>query len=126
MSRRKSILEFNAKRTLPEKFADDVSAFVGSWRFIIYQTIFIFLWVGLNSFFLIFDRFDPYPFIFLNLILALSTVYLTPLIMMSQNRHEARNSVRDDEDLEADLRGEANTEMILKELNEIKKQLEKR
>ena len=126
MSKRQSILEFNAKRTWPEKFADDVSAFVGSWKFIIYQTIFIVIWIALNSFFLIVDRFDPYPFIFLNLVLALSNVYLTPLIMMSQNRHEARNSVRDDEDLEADLRGEQNTEKILKELNEIKKQLEKR
>jgi len=126
MSRRKSILEFNAKRTLPERFADDVSSFVGSWKFLIYQTIFIVLWVGLNSFLLLSEKFDPYPFIFLNLVLALSTVYLTPLIMMSQNRHEARNSVRDDEDLDADLRGEANTEKILKELNEIKKQIEKR
>lgn len=126
MSRRKSILEFNAKRTLPERFADDVSSFVGSWKFLIYQTIFIVLWVGLNSFLLLSEKFDPYPFIFLNLVLALSTLYLTPLIMMSQNRHEARNSVRDDEDLDADLRGEANTEKILKELNEIKKQIEKR
>ena len=126
MSKRQSILEFNAKRTWPEKFADDVSAFVGSWKFIIYQTIFIVIWIALNSIFIFFDRFDPYPFIFLNLVLALSNVYLTPLIMMSQNRHEARNSVRDDEDLEADLRGEANTEKILKELNEIKKLLEKR
>jgi uncharacterized membrane protein len=72
------------------------------------------------------DRFDPYPFIFLNLILGLTSTFLTPLIMMSQNRQEARDSIRDDEDLEADLRAERNTEVILKEVNEIKKLLEKK
>jgi len=119
MSRRKSILEFNAKRTLPERFADDVSSFVGSWKFLIYQTIFIVLWVGLNSFFLLAPKFDPYPFIFLNLILALSTVYLTPLIMMSQNRQEQKDRIRAEHDYKINLKAELEIKLLSEKMDHL-------
>jgi len=113
-------------RDFGQKVADKVASFGGSWTFIISFLVFIFFWISINVFWINHRSFDPFPFILLNLILSCIAALQAPLIMMSQNRHEARNSVRDDEDLEADLRGEANTEKILKELNEIKKQLEKR
>lgn len=78
--------------TFGDKIADGVSVSMGSWRFIIIQTIIILCWIGGNIW-LIF-HFDPFPFIFLNLAFSAQAAYATPIIMMSQNRAAARDKIQ--------------------------------
>ena len=72
------------------RIADKISAFGGSWKFIIYFSSFLFLWMVWNT--LAFTKhFDPIPFILLNLILSFTAAFQAPIIMMSQNRQAARD-----------------------------------
>lgn len=77
---------------LGDRVADSVSTGMGSWRFIIIQTIIIAAWIAGNVW-LIF-HFDPFPFIFLNLAFSAQAAYATPIIMMSQNRAAARDKIQ--------------------------------
>jgi len=77
---------------LGDRVADSVSTGMGSWRFIIIQTIIIICWIGGNVW-LVF-HFDPFPFIFLNLAFSAQAAYSTPIIMMSQNRAAARDKTQ--------------------------------
>jgi uncharacterized membrane protein len=82
-------------RTLGERVADRVSGNVGSWPFIITQTLLLAAWIVANAF-LIRDwlggkPFDPYPFILLNLVLSFQAAYTGPVVMMSQNRQAAKD-----------------------------------
>lgn len=78
--------------SLGDRIADGVSFGMGSWKFIIIQTIVILVWI-LGNLWLVF-HFDPYPFIFLNLAFSAQAAYATPVIMMSQNRAAARDKVQ--------------------------------
>jgi uncharacterized membrane protein len=83
------------QRTLGERVADGVAAGVGSWPFMITQTLLFVLWVLANAF-IIADwlggkPFDPYPFILLNLALSFQAAYTGPVVMMSQNRQSAKD-----------------------------------
>lgn len=80
------------QRTIGDRIADGVSIGMGSWRFIIIQTIIIAIWIGGNAWLLF--HFDPFPFIFLNLAFSAQAAYATPIIMMSQNRAAARDKVQ--------------------------------
>ena len=80
------------QRTIGDRVADSVSIGMGSWRFIIIQTIIIAIWIGGNAWLLF--HFDPFPFIFLNLAFSAQAAYATPIIMMSQNRAAARDKVQ--------------------------------
>lgn len=80
------------RRTIGDRIADGVSIGMGSWRFIIIQTIIIAIWIGGNAWLLF--HFDPFPFIFLNLAFSAQAAYATPIIMMSQNRAAARDKVQ--------------------------------
>ena len=71
--------------TLGDKFADIVVSTVGSWRFVIIQSVLLLLWIILNVTAYI-KHWDPYPFILLNLMLSFQAAYTAPIIMMSQNR----------------------------------------
>lgn len=73
-----------------DKIADAVANGMGSWRFIIWQTIIVFIWMALNIIAYI-GHWDPYPFILLNLIFSTQAAYAAPIIMMSQNRQNARD-----------------------------------
>jgi uncharacterized membrane protein len=84
-----------AERTLGERVADGVAATVGSWPFIIAQSLLLGLWLVANAV-LIRDwlggkPFDPYPFILLNLVLSFQAAYTGPVVMMSQNRQAAKD-----------------------------------
>jgi uncharacterized membrane protein len=74
--------------TLSQKIADSVVAAIGSWRFIIIQSILLVAWIAANICLPIFLRWDPYPFILLNLFLSFQAAYTAPVIMMSNNRRE--------------------------------------
>ena len=98
--------EFDSTLTFGEKLSDKIAAFGGSWNFIITFGLIIFLWIGINSYFLITQPFDPYPFILLNLILSTLAALQAPVIMMSQNRQETRDRKRSEEDYKINLKAE--------------------
>lgn len=81
------------KLTLGQRAADSVSAFVGSWKFIIITCTVILLWIVGNVYFM-FVQWDPYPFILLNLTLSTLAALHTPIILMSQNRQAEIDRIR--------------------------------
>src|SRR4249919_3350135 len=92
--------------------ADRVAETVGSWRFIIIQSVLLGIWIILNMMAFI-NHWDPYPFILLNLVLSFQAAYASPIIMMSQNRQAKLNERRNKLDLQINLLAEQeNTEML--------------
>ena len=98
--------EFVTQLTFGEKLSDKIATFGGSWRFIIIFGTVLFIWIGINSYFLLSQPFDPYPFILLNLILSCVAAIQAPIIMMSQNRQETRDRKRAEEDYKINLKSE--------------------
>ncbi len=104
-----------SKMTMGDKIADKVSEVCGSWLFIIVFMSFLLGWVILNTVILIGDKsIDPYPFILLNLVLSCISALQAPIIMMSQNRQAAKDSLRNQNDYRTDLK----SELILESLHD--------
>lgn len=95
--------EFAEQITFGERIADRVSEFGGSWTFLACFTLFIVIWAGINTTALIMEIFDPYPYIFLNLILSCLAAVQAPIIMMSQNRHAAKDRLQTEYDYAVNL-----------------------
>ncbi|MCB9354315.1 MAG: DUF1003 domain-containing protein [Saprospiraceae bacterium] len=89
-----------------ERLADKVAEFGGSWTFIITFAVVLVSWIALNSYFLAQRTFDPYPYILLNLILSCLAAIQAPVIMMSQNRQEAKDRKRAENDYLINLKSE--------------------
>jgi uncharacterized membrane protein len=98
--------EFESRLTLGERLADGLAKFGGSWSFIVIFLVMMVIWMGINSFFLIEKPFDPFPFILLNLALSCLAALQAPVIMMSQNRQEAKDRLRAENDYEINLKAE--------------------
>jgi len=98
--------EFDQKLTVGEKLADKMAAGAGSWRFIIGFAIILIIWIALNSVILLWKPFDPYPFILLNLVLSCIAAIQAPIILMSQNREEAKDQLRSEHDYRVNLKAE--------------------
>ncbi len=98
--------EYEKNLTLGERVADRVAEFGGSWSFIICFASVLALWVAVNTLHLFTKPFDPYPFIFLNLILSCVAAIQAPVIMMSQNRQETRDQLRAENDYRINLKAE--------------------
>jgi len=98
--------EFEKDLSLGEKMADRLATFGGSWTFIIIFASILFTWIGVNSFLLLKKPFDPYPFILLNLVLSCLAAVQAPVIMMSQNRQEAKDRLRSQHDYQVNLKAE--------------------
>ncbi len=98
--------------TVGQRVADTVAATMGSWRFIIIQSVILVIWITLNAVGLIVSPWDPYPFILLNLALSFQAAYAAPIIMMSQNRQESRDRLRAELDLETDIKAETLIEEV--------------
>src|SRR5947199_2438887 len=98
--------QFEIKLTFGERLSDRIASFGGSWRFIILFGSVLFGWIVLNAIFLLDRGFDPYPFILLNLILSCLAAIQAPIIMMSQNRSEARDRLRAENDYKVNLKAE--------------------
>src|SRR5881396_1669897 len=98
--------QFEKKLTFGERLSDRIASFGGSWRFIILFGAVLFAWIILNGILLLNHGFDPYPFILLNLILSCLAAIQAPIIMMSQNRSEARDRLRAENDYKVNLKAE--------------------
>ena len=98
---------FDERQTLGERLADRVAAVGGSWSFILGFSLFLVAWAVLNTVVLVRHPFDPFPFIFLNLMLSMLAALQAPIIMMSQNRQAAKDRLEARLDYETNLRAEA-------------------
>ena len=98
--------KFQKKLSLGERLADQIADFGGSWTFISLFAGFILVWIAINTVVLLLRPFDPYPFILLNLMLSCLAAVQAPIIMMSQNRQEARDRLRSENDYRVNLKAE--------------------
>ncbi|WP_431200508.1 DUF1003 domain-containing protein [Mucilaginibacter sp. P25] len=85
-----------------QRLADSVAAGMGSWRFIIIQTLIVALWMALNVVAFI-GHWDPYPYILLNLLFSTQAAYAAPIIMMAQNRQNERDRAQANEDFRTNV-----------------------
>lgn len=105
--------------TFGERVADRIAEFGGSWKFIILFFSFIMGWISLNIFLLRNDSYDPYPFILLNLILSCLAAIQAPIIMMSQNRQEAKDRRRSEQDYKVNLKAELEIQLLHKKIDHV-------
>jgi uncharacterized membrane protein len=103
---------FDERLTFGERLADRVAAVGGSWGFIIGFGVFLGAWALVNTVVLAAHAFDPFPFIFLNLMLSMLAALQAPIIMMSQNRQAAKDRLEARLDYETNLRAEAQIEEL--------------
>lgn len=108
-----------ATLTAGQRLADRVATFGGSWRFLISFAVVLFLWIALNSVVLIIRPFDPYPFIFLNLILSCLAAVQAPVIMMSQIRQEARDRLHAMHDYQVNLKAELEIRLLHQKIDHL-------
>jgi len=100
--------------TIGNRLADSVAKGMGSWRFIIVQTLIVIVWMTLNVVGFM-HHWDVYPFILLNLLFSTQAAYAAPIIMMSQNRQSERDRAKADHNYRVNLR----SKIQLEELNEL-------
>jgi len=98
--------QFERKLTFGERLSDHIAEFGGSWKFLISFGAVLFIWIVINGVVFATGAFDPYPFILLNLILSCLAAVQAPVIMMSQNRAEARDRLRAENDYNVNLKAE--------------------
>ena len=116
--------QFEKELTLGQKVADKVADVIGSWPFIIIQSIILAIWVAINVYLVtmairqpgFLKAWDPYPFILLNLFLSLQAAYTGPLVMMSQNRQAIKDRISAQQDYEINQKAEKEIEVIMKHL----------
>lgn len=92
--------------TFGQRVADQVATFGGSWTFIIFFGVVLVVWIFINTVAIFSKPFDPYPFILLNLVLSCLAAIQAPVIMMSQNRQEAKDRLRSENDYRVNLKAE--------------------
>lgn len=117
-------VEFDERLTLGQRIADRVAETLGSWPFIISQSIILAIWIGINVYLVTMatlhpgylKAWDPYPFILLNLVLSLQAAYAGPVVMMSQNRLSDRDRLSAQLDYEINLKAEQEIEVIMQHL----------
>lgn len=105
-------------RTVGQKVADAVANGMGSWTFIIGQTIFVVIWMILNLIAYM-KHWDPYPFILLNLLFSTQAAYAAPIIMMSQNRSSERDREQANQDFETNIAAKEEIEELMRRLDSI-------
>ena len=98
--------EFEVERTFGEKLSDHIAMFGGSWTFIISFFVALMIWIVFNQMLSNAVRFDPYPYILLNLILSCVAALQAPVIMMSQKRQEVKDRMRSQSDYKINLKAE--------------------
>lgn len=107
--------------TMGQKIADGVAATMGSWNFIIVQSVILLIWVVLNITAFI-EHWDPYPFILLNLALSFQAAYAAPIIMMSQNRQSDIDRKAAENDYKINIKAELEIELLHQKLDQLREQ----
>jgi uncharacterized membrane protein len=107
--------------TAGQRVADTVAAGMGSWRFIIIQTVLLTIWVILNVTAWI-RAWDPYPFILLNLALSFQAAYAAPIIMMAQNRQQDIDRKAAENDYRINIKAELEIELLHQKLDQLREQ----
>jgi uncharacterized membrane protein len=97
-------------------FAEQFARYMGTAKFLLWMTVFVVGWIGWNALAPHGLRFDNYPFIFLTLMLSLQASYAAPLILLAQNRQEARDKVVAEQDRQANARAHADMEFLAREV----------
>jgi uncharacterized membrane protein len=119
--RHKPVININQvdaeKLTTGQRIADRLAAVMGSWPFIIVQSIILAIWICLNVVAYI-NHWDPYPFILLNLALSFQAAYAAPIIMMSQNRQAAKDRLMAEQDYEVNCKAEDELKSIMTHLEQ--------
>ena len=119
--RHKPVININQidaeKLTSGQRIADRLAMVMGSWAFIIIQSIILAVWITLNVIAYI-NHWDPYPFILLNLALSFQAAYAAPIIMMSQNRQAAKDRLMAEQDYEVNLKAEDELKSIMTHLEQ--------
>jgi uncharacterized membrane protein len=112
-------VEFESGRTLGERLSDRLARFGGSWTFILLFGSVLVGWIILNT--VVFARrtFDPYSFILLNLVLSCLAAIQAPIIMMSQNRQEAKDRLRAEHDYRVNLKAELEIRLLHAKLDQL-------
>ena len=104
--------ELSERLTFGERIADKVSAFGGSWTFILGFFALLLVWMSVNLWLLGSKPFDPYPFILLNLVLSCVAAFQAPVIMMSQRRKDAKDRLRAENDYRVNLKSELEIRLL--------------
>ncbi|WP_312199519.1 DUF1003 domain-containing protein [Anaerospora hongkongensis] len=116
--------QFREQLTTGQRVADKVANVVGSWPFIIYQSIIISIWMAANLYLVylsttgpeFFKSWDPYPFILLNLVLSFQAAYTGPVVMMSQNRQAEKDRLMAEQDYQINKTAEEEIKIIMEHL----------
>ena len=111
---------FGRNQSFGDRLADKVAAVGGSWGFIIAFTIFLLGWATLNTLVLAGKAFDPFPFIFLNLMLSMIAALQAPIIMMSQNRQAKKDRLQADLDYQVNLKAELQIRSLHLKIDELR------
>lgn len=111
--------EFEEKITFGQRVADRVAEIMGSWRFIIIQSTLLAVWIALNITAYVY-RWDPYPFILLNLAMSFQAAYAAPIIMMSQNRQSEKDHLQAKHDYEVNLKAELEILQLHEKFDELR------
>jgi uncharacterized membrane protein len=106
-------------RKFGQRLADSVANGMGSWKFIIWQTVIVAIWMILNVILIATHRWDPYPYILLNLVFSTQAAYAAPIIMMAQNRQNDRDRTQADADYKTNCEAKEEIEELQKRLNAI-------
>ena len=119
--RHKPVININQadadKLTTGQRIADRLAAVMGSWTFIIVQSVLLVAWICLNVAAYI-QHWDPYPFILLNLALSFQAAYAAPIIMMSQNRQASKDRLMAEQDYEVNVKAEDELKAIMSHLEQ--------
>ena len=107
------------RMTVGQRVADAVAAGMGSWTFIIVQTLLVAAWMVLNVIEVVSHRWDPYPFILLNLLFSTQAAYAAPIIMMSQNRSAERDRFQANADFKTNVDSKKDIESVQRQLSRI-------
>src|SRR5664279_2912110 len=105
--------------TIGQRIADTVAATMGSWRFIIIQSVLLLVWIMLNVTAYI-QQWDPYPFILLNLALSFQAAYAAPFIMMSQNRQQDIDRKKAEDDFQVNIKAEREIELLHQKIDQLR------
>ncbi len=101
-----------------QRLSDKIAGGMGSWKFIIWQTVIVIVWMSLNVFAYV-KHWDPYPFILLNLIFSTQAAYAAPIIMMAQNRQSQRDRIQAENDYHTNLEAKKEIEDLQIHLSKI-------